>query len=424
MSPLNDHHHHLKKKRVGKACDSCRIKKTKCDGKKPCNRCLQDNKICVFTEKKKPKEKTHLSGYVELLETRLDLLTKSLEKLVLLTKDHVPFLNDLVLEGQQAQSPYSDDDDEEDDDIPRLESVPINHIVTYLINQQGLLNNVPLEWENGAMIAANMPTTKRAIVAASQKFADHKLRKDEEEAFSSPDSKQSYEHKELNSPTKLDELSSPSLVANREDSWTSPQPAIEENLNFSLGYTDLTSTTKNDLTDLESDCSVYSHALADFPKKANSLFISKANSFDSSGRNSSVSSLTNKLENHDLHSPVSLTPQTSGMKRSTSLSSSAPKWTKNGHIHKPHKVSQQGHGHNPFHVSTDLNLISSRLSDSLPKVAPVPDTLANSIFDDNLLFNSPPSDAFRGTGLNIADLDIMDTNNIDSIAETNPFLMR
>ena len=66
---------HVKKKRVGKACDSCRIKKTKCDGKKPCNRCLLDNKICVFTEKRKVKEKIHPPGYIELLETRLDILS-------------------------------------------------------------------------------------------------------------------------------------------------------------------------------------------------------------------------------------------------------------------------------------------------------------------------------------------------------------
>ncbi|CUM48404.1 unnamed protein product [Debaryomyces tyrocola] len=41
----------LKNKRLDKACDSYRIKKTKCDGKKPCNRCRLDNKICVSTSK-------------------------------------------------------------------------------------------------------------------------------------------------------------------------------------------------------------------------------------------------------------------------------------------------------------------------------------------------------------------------------------
>jgi hypothetical protein len=71
-----------KKKRVGKACDSCRNKKTKCDGRKPCSKCSQDNKICVYSEKKKLQEKTYSSSYVELLECRIQILQDSLYKII------------------------------------------------------------------------------------------------------------------------------------------------------------------------------------------------------------------------------------------------------------------------------------------------------------------------------------------------------
>lgn len=188
------HHQLLKKKRVGKACDSCRIKKTKCDGKKPCNRCILDNKICVFTEKKKPKEKKHPLGYVELLETRLDILTKLFEKLIVLSRPHLQFIEDIVSESsspqqQQEHSPMSSSSttsshedeleikrehgDEEQDEESQV-VVPINKVICYLINQKGLLNNLPVEWEQGAMIAANYDSNNN-LEESSKLFADHKL---------------------------------------------------------------------------------------------------------------------------------------------------------------------------------------------------------------------------------------------------------
>ncbi|KAK9384247.1 hypothetical protein V1515DRAFT_618183 [Lipomyces mesembrius] len=71
------------RKRVGKACDSCRIKTSKCDGRKPCSRCIMDDKICTFTERKKSKERLYSSTYVSssagLIEAKISvvLLSKS-----------------------------------------------------------------------------------------------------------------------------------------------------------------------------------------------------------------------------------------------------------------------------------------------------------------------------------------------------------
>lgn len=70
-----------KKKRVVKACDSCRLKKTKCNGQQPCERCTIDGKICIYTERKKTKDKVYSSEHVELLESRLDLINRSFLKL-------------------------------------------------------------------------------------------------------------------------------------------------------------------------------------------------------------------------------------------------------------------------------------------------------------------------------------------------------
>ncbi|CAN3372595.1 hypothetical protein DIURU_004911 [Diutina rugosa] len=167
----DDHPSHIKKKRVGKACDSCRIKKTKCDGKKPCGRCIADNKICVFTEKKKLREKSHPQGYVELLETRLDILTKSLEKMVELSTPHLAFLQKLAVASPEDDLESASDDDGEGEGNEN--AIPINRVVEYLINQEGLLKNLPVEWEKGASIAASFDP-KRNLRESAKQFADHK----------------------------------------------------------------------------------------------------------------------------------------------------------------------------------------------------------------------------------------------------------
>lgn len=60
------------RKRVGKACDRCRLKKSKCDGSHPCTRCKADNAICVFGERKKSHDKIYPKGFVSRLLLYLD----------------------------------------------------------------------------------------------------------------------------------------------------------------------------------------------------------------------------------------------------------------------------------------------------------------------------------------------------------------
>ncbi|QEU58852.1 hypothetical protein KDRO_B01170 [Kluyveromyces lactis] len=74
------------KRRVSKACDACRKSKTKCDGERPCSRCLKENKLCTYSNSnigyaESKCKKLYNQEYVDLLETRNSLLTKALSYL-------------------------------------------------------------------------------------------------------------------------------------------------------------------------------------------------------------------------------------------------------------------------------------------------------------------------------------------------------
>jgi len=80
-SPGSDSHDNNTRKRVGKACDRCRLKKSKCNGLSPCSRCKADNAICVFGERKKSHDKIYPKGYVEMLEQQQSQLVAGLREM-------------------------------------------------------------------------------------------------------------------------------------------------------------------------------------------------------------------------------------------------------------------------------------------------------------------------------------------------------
>jgi len=80
-SPHSDSYDSHTRKRVGKACDRCRLKKSKCDGSSPCNRCKVDNAICVFGERKKSHDKVYPKGYVEMLEQQQSQLVAGVRQM-------------------------------------------------------------------------------------------------------------------------------------------------------------------------------------------------------------------------------------------------------------------------------------------------------------------------------------------------------
>lgn len=69
------------RKRVCKACDRCRLKKSKCDGGNPCGRCRSDDTICFFGERKRMHDKVYPKGYVEMLEQQQAQLVSGLQEL-------------------------------------------------------------------------------------------------------------------------------------------------------------------------------------------------------------------------------------------------------------------------------------------------------------------------------------------------------
>ncbi|KAK9322753.1 fungal-specific transcription factor domain-containing protein [Lipomyces orientalis] len=63
----------LKRRRIARACDCCRKKKIKCDGKMPsCTNCINYKTVCVFTFTEKKRNPPKGAKYIESLESRLD----------------------------------------------------------------------------------------------------------------------------------------------------------------------------------------------------------------------------------------------------------------------------------------------------------------------------------------------------------------
>ncbi|PNP61402.1 hypothetical protein FNYG_13885 [Fusarium nygamai] len=77
--------------KVRKACVRCRMKKTKCDGKIPCRRCKDDQKICTASAKRKITFKHTPRGYAEVLEQSQCILIETVCKLYGMVRDSQPW---------------------------------------------------------------------------------------------------------------------------------------------------------------------------------------------------------------------------------------------------------------------------------------------------------------------------------------------
>ncbi|KAH8780822.1 hypothetical protein BGZ57DRAFT_941307 [Hyaloscypha finlandica] len=74
-------------KRVWKACERCRMKKTKCDGESPCKRCKDDGLVCTAGSRKKTEFKQLPRGYAEVLENTQYALIATVQKLYTMVRN-------------------------------------------------------------------------------------------------------------------------------------------------------------------------------------------------------------------------------------------------------------------------------------------------------------------------------------------------
>ncbi|KAI9708342.1 MAG: hypothetical protein M1820_004046 [Bogoriella megaspora] len=75
-----------KRRRIARACDMCRKKKIKCDGRQPCAHCQNYKTECVFTHVEKKRNPPKGAKYIEGLENRLGRMESLLRLSGLLTE--------------------------------------------------------------------------------------------------------------------------------------------------------------------------------------------------------------------------------------------------------------------------------------------------------------------------------------------------
>ncbi|KAI5855304.1 hypothetical protein BZA05DRAFT_236614 [Tricharina praecox] len=65
------------RKRVARACDRCRLKKGKCDGKEQCAKCVSADVMCIYTDRKPPQHKLISPAVAEALQSENLTLKKA-----------------------------------------------------------------------------------------------------------------------------------------------------------------------------------------------------------------------------------------------------------------------------------------------------------------------------------------------------------
>ncbi|KAJ5239432.1 hypothetical protein N7468_004051 [Penicillium chermesinum] len=85
---MGDDANDAKRRRIARACDMCRKKKIKCDGKMPkCSHCINYKTDCVFTQVEKKRNPPKGAKYIEGLENRLGRMESLLRLSGLLSEE-------------------------------------------------------------------------------------------------------------------------------------------------------------------------------------------------------------------------------------------------------------------------------------------------------------------------------------------------
>ncbi|KAL8768800.1 MAG: hypothetical protein Q9209_005089 [Squamulea sp. 1 TL-2023] len=110
-----------KRRRIARACDMCRKKKIKCDGKMPaCTHCINYKTECIFTHVEKKRAPPKGAKYIEGLENRLGRMEALLKLSGLLNDDDVDRTDLSMLEKRLADKTNERTNDTTPSDNPRL----------------------------------------------------------------------------------------------------------------------------------------------------------------------------------------------------------------------------------------------------------------------------------------------------------------
>ncbi|KAL8998507.1 MAG: hypothetical protein Q9169_002450 [Polycauliona sp. 2 TL-2023] len=110
-----------KRRRIARACDMCRKKKIKCDGKMPaCTHCLNYKTECIFTHVEKKRAPPKGAKYIEGLENRLGRMEALLKLSGLLNDDDVDRTDLSMLEKRLADKTIGRPNATPPSDTPQL----------------------------------------------------------------------------------------------------------------------------------------------------------------------------------------------------------------------------------------------------------------------------------------------------------------
>ncbi|KAF5587105.1 dienelactone hydrolase family [Fusarium subglutinans] len=76
-----------RRKKALRACDRCRLRKTKCSGFPPCTRCQRDGFVCTTENEPKKEFRRLSSGYTEVSQTRDAAFTATIQRLYLMVRN-------------------------------------------------------------------------------------------------------------------------------------------------------------------------------------------------------------------------------------------------------------------------------------------------------------------------------------------------
>lgn len=80
-----------RRQRTRKACERCRMKKTKCNEEFPCSRCADGNYICTAGLRKIPQYRELPPGYIEALEQSQLTPVRTIHKLYFMVRHSQPW---------------------------------------------------------------------------------------------------------------------------------------------------------------------------------------------------------------------------------------------------------------------------------------------------------------------------------------------